>query len=125
MKLKRIILKTNLHLIRVNTRNSVVSTSENSPALFQNITPRKQIFKVFKGFTIVSSKLETADALKQILKDASEELSSTIQFSEIKVFFWPVSINNCFLPHQFSSEKKSKVEGLDTDAPRFKNTLTG
>ena len=86
MKMKSLILTTNVHLIRVNTRNSTVWTSKFSPALFQGITHTKQFFKLFKEFTDVSSKLEIVDALKQNTENASEELSSAIQFSKIKVF---------------------------------------
>ena len=46
----------------------------------------KQLFKLFKGFTEVNLKLETVDALKQNTENASEELSSAIHFSKIKVF---------------------------------------
>jgi len=86
MNLKSIMLTTNVHLIRVNTRNSTVWTFKVSPALFQGITHTKQFFKLFKEFTDVSSKLEIVDALKQNTENASEELSSAIQFSKIKVF---------------------------------------
>ena len=86
MKLKSVILTTNFHLIRVNTRNSTVQTSKSSSALLQVITHMKQFFKLFKGFTEVSSKPETVDALKQNTESASEELSSPIHFSKIRVF---------------------------------------
>ena len=86
MKLKSVILTTNFHLIRVNTRNSTVQTSKSSSALLQVITHMKQFFKLFKGFTEVSSKPETVDALKQNTESASEELSSAIHFSKIRVF---------------------------------------
>ena len=42
------ILTTNVHLIRVNTRNSAVWTSKSSPALFQGITHRKKFLSYLK-----------------------------------------------------------------------------
>ena len=48
----------NIHLLRVNTRNSTVRASKRSSAMLQDITHMKQFFKLFKGFTEVSSKHE-------------------------------------------------------------------
>ena len=47
---------------------------------------QEAIFKVIKGSTDVSSKLESVGVLKQNTENASEELSSRMQFSKIKMF---------------------------------------
>ena len=60
--------------------------SKRSPALFQVITHTKHFFELLERSTAVSSKLATVDALIQNTENASEELSSGIQFSKIKVF---------------------------------------
>ena len=43
-------------------------------------------FRLFKGSTEISSKLESVGALKQNTESASEELSSTMQISKIEMF---------------------------------------
>ena len=113
MALKNFTLTTKVHLIRVNTRNTVVWTSKNSPALFQ-VNSHEANFRFFKGSTDVSSKLGSVNALKQNTEIASEELSSGMEFSKINVFSG-LFLKSLVFFHIKSHQKKSILDFLDAE----------
>ena len=101
MKLKSITLKKNVHLTRVNTRNSDVWTSKSSPAMFRVITHTKQFFR--SCLEISQMSVQNLNLLmrwnkiqKMLLKSYRQEYS----FQKSRCF------SPCFQNHLFFSTSK-------------------
>ena len=89
MKLKCMVLATNVLSVSEKTRKRAVRFSKSLPTLFQASYQSNQLFNLLERSTSVSSKLETVEALKENPENpeiALNESSPAIQFSNIQPF---------------------------------------
>ena len=86
MKLKCMILTTNVLSVSVKTRKCAVWNSKSLPILFPISYQSNQSFNWFERSTNMSSKFEIVEALKQNPENAPKESWSAILFSNIQLF---------------------------------------
>ena len=84
MKLKCMILTTNVLSVSEKTRKRAVWKSKSLPTLFKISYQSNQLFNLLERSTSVSSKL--VEALEQNPENAFKESSPAIQFSNIQLF---------------------------------------
>ena len=86
MKLKCMILTTNVLSVSVKTRKGAVRNSKSLPTMFQVSYQSNQLFNLLERSTNVSSKLENVEALKPNPKNSPEESSAAVLVSNIQLF---------------------------------------
>ena len=105
MKLKCMILTTNVLSVSVKTRKCAAWKSKSLPILFQISYQSNQSFNWFERSTNMSSKLEIVKALKQNPENAPKESWPAILFSNIQLFLG-LFLNSPLSFHIKAAQKK-------------------
>ena len=110
MKLKCMMLTTNVLSVSVKTRKCAVWNSKSLPTLFHVSYQSNQLFNWLERSTNMSSKLETVEALKQNAEDAPKESMPAFLFSNMQLFLGLFQISPLSFHIKAPQKKRAYLE---------------